>query len=62
MEILSDYRISAHRAGDAADLDVIAERVRRAYETLDARQAEDGRRGRQPGSHRHGFLRRFRHA
>ena len=58
MDILSDYRISSYRAGDADNLDLVAERVRRAYEQLDERQAARERRRPQ----RLGFLRRVRHA
>jgi hypothetical protein len=58
MDIISDYRISNHWANDDADLDLIAERVRRAYDQLDQRQSAEA--GRKP--HRLGFLRRQRHA
>ena len=34
MDIISDYRISSHWASDDANLDLVAERVRRAYEQL----------------------------
>lgn len=57
MDILSDYRISSTTASDA-DLDLVAERVRRAYETLHEREAQQANH-RQPHL---GFLRRFRHA
>ncbi len=58
MDILSDYRISSHWANNDDNLDLVAERVRRAYEQLDERKAESERR-QQP---RLGFLRRLRHA
>jgi hypothetical protein len=58
MDIISDYRISSHWANDTADLDLVAERTRRAYEQLAERQAaaEHSR------PHRFGFLHRARHA
>ena len=58
MDILSDYRISAHWANNDDDLQLVAERVRRAYEQLAEREAQAETR-RQP---RLGFLRRVRHA
>lgn len=58
MDILSDYRISSHWANDTADLDRVAEQVRRAYDQLAEREAEAARR--RPA--RVGFLRRLRHA
>jgi hypothetical protein len=58
MDIISDYRISSHWANDDANLDLVAERVRRAYEQLDERKAAAER----TRPHRLGFLHRARHA
>jgi hypothetical protein len=58
MDNISDYRVSAHWASDDQNLDLVAERVRRAYEQLNEREAATERRRPQ----RLGFLRRVRHA
>ena len=58
MDIYSNYDRSSHWDGDDADLQLVAERVRLAYEHLHEREAAADRR--QP--HRLGFLRRARHA
>ena len=57
MDIISDYRISAHQASDD-DLELVAERVRRAYASLREREQEAVDRRPQ----RAGFFRRLRHA
>jgi hypothetical protein len=54
MDINSTYNRSSHWAGDDADLQLVAERVRLAYEHLAEREALDA--ARRP--HRFGFLRR----
>ena len=58
MDINSNYSRSSHWAGDDADLNLVTERVRLAYEHLAEREALADRR--QP--HRLGFLHRARHA
>jgi hypothetical protein len=58
MDINSSYQRSTHWAGDDMDLDLVAERVRLAYEQLAEREAHPARRR----TVRLGFLRRARHA
>jgi|KBSSwiStaDraftv2_1062776.scaffolds.fasta_scaffold8612880_1 hypothetical protein len=58
MNTYSSYDRSSHWAGDDADLELVTERVRLAYEHLREREAQLEHR--QP--RRLGFLRRARHA